>query len=173
MNDPMQSPIELARDGTLLVLSANRLEPEAQKALVRALAFHTAPSGDPTPIDLRLVLAVAVDDPESESPTPLEQLEPALLGHLRVPALRIPSLARRAEDIRAIALDRLGVLGVTRRGEPLGLTDEALALLLEHDWSGDDAELDAVLMAAGSRSAGKRVEAGDVRACLPRKTKET
>jgi len=172
-NDPVQSPIELARDGTLLVLSANRLEPDAQKALVRALAFHTAPSGDPTPIDLRLVLAVAVDDPESESPVPLEGLEPALVGHLRTPALRIPSLARRAEDIRAIALDRLGALGVSRRGEPLGLTDEALALLLDHDWSGDDAELDAVLVAAGSRSTGKRVEARDVRACLPPKTRET
>ena len=168
-NDPKTSPLELSRDGTLLVRAAHRLPAEVQKSIVHALAFKTGPGNDPMPLDLRVVLAVPCDDPEDDAAdgtTFRAAMEPSLLGRLHEPPLRIPRLARRIEDLRAIALDRLAAAGVARQGEPLGLAEGALALLVEHPWPGDDDELDAVLVAVAARAAGVRIEAADVRACL-------
>ncbi len=167
--DPKRSPLELARDGTLLVRSAHRLPAEVQKSIVSALAFREGPSGDPLPLDLRVVLAIPSDSPEDDESYRVEPtaLEASLLGRMHEPALRVPRLSRRVEDLRALALDRLAALGVARADEPLGLAEDALAILVEHEWPGDDAELDAVLFAAAARAEGPRVTAADVRASLP------
>jgi hypothetical protein len=164
--DPTTSPLELARDGTLLVLAAHRLPTELQAMLVRALAFHEGPAGDPTPLMLRVVLAVPVDDPEEPEDSWRATFEPALLERVRERALAIPKLARRTEDLRALTLDRLATLGIARRGEPLGVSDEALQMLVEHPWRGDDQELSTVLVKAAQRASGQRVEAWDVAAAI-------
>jgi DNA-binding NtrC family response regulator len=164
-NDPVASPLERARDGTLLVRDAHRLPEEAQQAIVRALAFRTGPATDPVPLDVRVVLAIACDDPESDDAW-RACLQPALLGRMHEPPLRVPPLHRRIEDVRAIALDRLAVHGVGKGGEPFGISEEALALLVEHEWPGDDDELDVVLLVAARRAKGARIEAPDARAAL-------
>ncbi|MEO7093565.1 MAG: hypothetical protein ABI175_09960, partial [Polyangiales bacterium] len=113
--DPRTSPLELARDGTMLVRAAHRLPIELQKSIVHALAFRTGPGNDPMPLDLRVVLAVPCDDPEDDSAdaaTFRAAMEPSLLGRLHEPPVRIPRLSRRVEDLRAIALDRLAAAGV-------------------------------------------------------------
>jgi len=147
------------------VRDAHRLPAEVQQTLVRALAFRTGPANDPVPLDVRLVLAVACDDPETDDGW-RAALSPALAGRLHEPPLRVPPLARRLEDVRAIALDRLAVHGVALKGEPMGVSEEALAALVEHEWPGDDAELDVVLLVAARHAKGKRIELADVRVSL-------
>lgn len=61
-------------------------------------------------------------------------------------ALQLPPLSDRAEDLRAIVLDRLTRYGLDRSGEPIGIEPAALALLLEHDWPANDLELDSLLL---------------------------
>ncbi len=164
--DPRSSPIELARDGTLVVLAAHALPAEAQGLLARALALREGPSGDPTPLGLRVLLAVPVEDPEAPGDGWRATFEPALDARMRERPLVIPRLSRRIEDLRALALDRLACFGIARRGEPLGVSDEALQMLVEHPWRGDDLELDAVLVKAAQRATGRRVEASDVAGAL-------
>lgn len=164
--DASRSPIELARDGTLLVLCAHRLDADVQSLLARALAFREGPSGSPEPLALRLLLAVAVDDPEAPEPDVLASIVPELRERLRERPIVIAKLARRIEDLRAIALDRLSSLGVSRRDEPLGVSDEALRMLIEHPWRGDDVELTGVLVKAAQRANGARIEAWDVAAAI-------
>ncbi|MBI2390795.1 MAG: hypothetical protein HYV09_14490 [Deltaproteobacteria bacterium] len=161
--DPRSSPIELARGGTLCVLAANALPREAQRRLVSALSFREGPGPDPTPVDLRLLLAATSADPEHDTLTAqLDALDPALRAHLRDVPLRLLPLARRVEDLHATTLDRLAALGTALVGEPLGVAPEALALLVEHGWPGDDLELDDVLARAAlaaTESGATRVEA--------------
>lgn len=164
--DAELSPIELARDGTLCVLAAPAMPRDAQKKLLGALSFREGPGPDPTPIDLRVVFAIASSDPEYESLERLAGLDPALVEHLRKAPLRLLPLARRSEDIHAIALDRLAALGIALGREPLGLAPESLAILIEHEWSGDDLELDDILCRAALRSDGARIEAADLRAVI-------
>ena len=56
----VESPLERARDGTLLVRDAHRLPEPAQQAIVRALAFRTGPATDPVPLDVRVVPRVCL-----------------------------------------------------------------------------------------------------------------
>jgi hypothetical protein len=157
------SPIELARDGTLLVRTAQKLPREAQRRLIAALAFREGPGPDPAPVDVRVVLAITSDDPEHDDLARLHAaIDPNLLAHLRTTPVRVLPLARRIEDLRASALDRLSSLGQALRGAPLGIAPEALALLVEHHWPGDDLELDDVLARAALRAQGPRVERQDL-----------
>jgi transcriptional regulator of acetoin/glycerol metabolism len=155
-SDPSRSPIELARNGTLLVLAASSLPREAQKRLVSALAFHEGPGADPSPVDVRLVLSTAARDPETAN---LGALDPALLAHVRPSPVRIAPLALRIEDLHALALDRLVAIAGALGRPPLGLAPDALQLLIEHSWPGDDVELDSVLvLAATSAGDAPRIE---------------
>ncbi len=167
--DPDASPIELARGGTLLITSAASLPREAQRRLVSALSFREGPGRDPTPVELRVVLALPTDDPDGDDLSRLrDALDAALFGHLREAPLRVPPLARRIEDLHALALDRLASLGEALRSAPLGLAPAALAVLIEHPWPGDDLELEAALAGAAQRARGVRVEREDVLAVLSR-----
>jgi hypothetical protein len=155
-SDPVRSPIELARNGTLLVLAAASLPREAQKRLISALAFHEGPGADPSPVDVRVVLASGSRDPENAA---LASIDPSLLAHVRPSPVRIAPLARRIEDLHALALDRLVAIAGSLGRPPLGLAPDALELLIEHSWPGDDVELESVLvLAATSAGDAPRIE---------------
>ncbi len=70
-------------------------------------------------------------------------------------AVALPTLADRAEDIRALALEHLGRIGVRLQSRPLGLDSHALAALLEHTWPGNEAELQATLLRASLITEGE------------------
>jgi transcriptional regulator of acetoin/glycerol metabolism len=79
-------------------------------------------------------------------------------------AVALPDLASRAEDLRALSLDYLIRIGMRIRGRPLGLDLPALALLGEHLWPGNDAELYAVLLRAALVAEGDVVGARELQA---------
>ena len=57
-----------------------------------------------------------------------------------------------------MALHKLSRFGLRLRGEPMGLSMSAQALLNEHTWPGNEAELDAVLLRAALATAGAVVD---------------
>jgi DNA-binding NtrC family response regulator len=103
------------------------------------------------PLDLALIVAV---------PMPVEKLaeagdlETSLADAIGDRLIELPPLATRAEDMRAIIVDRLARLGVRLQGRPMGLDPRALGRLIEHAWPGNELELEDVLTRAIALAEG-------------------
>jgi DNA-binding NtrC family response regulator len=76
--------------------------------------------------------------------------------------LALPSLGERAEDLRALVLDGLTRASLRLGREPLGIEPNALHLLIEHVWSGNDLELEAALLRASRVARGTAVTLDDL-----------
>lgn len=144
--DPQTSPLEVARDGTLVVLDVSILPEEVQRFLARNMPPRTG------------LIVVGGE--------PLEGLEENLETALGPRIARLPPLAERAEDLRALALYELTRLGLRMRGAGYGLSLEGQAMLNEHDWPGNDAELSAVLLRAALATEGDVVSGATLRRML-------
>jgi DNA-binding NtrC family response regulator len=59
--------------------------------------------------------------------------------------------------LRALALHKLSRIGLRLRGRPIGLSLRAQQVLNEHDWPGNDVELDAALLCAALETTGEVV----------------
>ena len=156
-SDPVLSPIALARAGTLVVLDLPSLPNDVQTLLAR-VARDLPLRDESPPSDVRLVITVreTVDALVARGRVSVE-----LADALGDRAIALPPLASRAEDVRSLALDHLARLGLALRGEGLGLADDALALLLEHPWPGNDVELADVLLRAARATSGPVVTRDD------------
>ncbi len=143
------SPIALASGGTLAVFDVPCLPLEAQEKLARA----SIDGG------VRLIFTVreTVDVLVAKG-----RLSPTLADEVGDRAIPIPPLAARSDDLRAMALDQLARIGFALAGAPLGLGDDALAILQEHVFTGNDTELRSVLLEAALRSSGGVVRAKDL-----------
>ena len=143
--DAIGSPLRLAQGGTLLVLSIAALTLDAQKLLTAAIADKRPLEEGDEPVDVALVVGV---------PMPVErfaevgELDPKLAALVGRRVIELPPLAARAEDLRAIIVDRLARIGVRLKGRPMGLDPRALARLIEHAWPGNELELEDVLTRA-------------------------
>jgi hypothetical protein len=159
--DPTTSPVALADGGTLVVLDAPALPLTVQDHLARALGRRVAEnavSSVPPPM-----LVAAVREPV-EALALDGRLSRLLAGRLGARMVELPALASRAEDLRALVLDRLAGAGMRENGEPLGIEAAALALLLEHRWPGNDLELQDVLVRAAELAKGPVVTAQNLAA---------
>jgi hypothetical protein len=139
---------DLARGGTIAVLEPQALAPEHQGS-VAELALGDAA--------LVLVVPATVDALVAAG-----RLDERVADRVGGSAVLLPPLAARSEDLRALVLDELARLGLTLRGAPLGIEDEALAKLLAHPFPDNDAELAALLLRAAQRANGLTVRARDL-----------
>jgi transcriptional regulator with AAA-type ATPase domain len=143
--DPIGSPLHLAQGGSLLILSLAALAPEAQRFLATSILTGAPLRQGDAPLDLALVVAV---------PMPVQKLveagdlDSALADALGDRTIELPPLVARAEDMRAIIVDRLARIGVRLQGRPMGLDPRALGRLIEHAWPGNELELEDVLTRA-------------------------
>jgi hypothetical protein len=166
-NDPEASPLRLADGGTLCILAVAALPAETQAFVAAALAERRAP-GVATPLDLRVVVTTSALEASSRAPKAsgagdaTAVLEPALAQWLGDRVVALPSWAARREDQRALFLDRIGRLGLRLRGRPMGLDPRALARLVEHEWPGNDAEVNDVLLRAALAAPGDIVTAEEL-----------
>ncbi|MCU0658558.1 MAG: hypothetical protein MUF64_25875, partial [Polyangiaceae bacterium] len=168
--DQVTSPLLLAHGGTLVILDLPALPPEVQRFLARLLvdpAAHDwrAPWLDaPTSLSFSLIASVreTVDTLVVRG-----RLVEELANALGDRALPLPTLAARPEDLRAIALDHLTRLGTALRGGPVGISDDALGLLVEHDWPLNDLELELLLYRALLSTRGTALRAEEVAPLLP------
>jgi hypothetical protein len=139
--DPSTSPLGLADGGLLLVVDVAVLPREVQKLLSRALAEKKCPWERPEPLDVALAVTTSRSPEELADEGELEPQLVARLGDAAIEPIRFPRLSERAEDLRALVSDALAREGLRLRGKPLGIDDRAFAVLVEHDFQGEDAEL--------------------------------
>lgn len=137
---PTDSPLLEAAGGTLAIL-----DPQLLPKLVQAYVATAYDAARDEPRDRRAILAIVV-------PRTLDVLvargvmDERLADVLGDRTIALPPLAARGEDLRALVLDRLTKLGLDRLGRPLGIEPSAMAMLADHDWPGNDVELDSVLV---------------------------
>ncbi len=153
------SPLSIADGGTLLVVDVPALPKTVQEFIAASLAERVDPSGNASPLDVSLTVSVPAT---VDALVAGGRLSSVLADWLGDRALSLPSLAARAEDLRALVLDQLATIGARMKGHPLGIDDRALAHLMEHQWPGNDVELADVLLRASLLAQSSRVTQQDL-----------
>jgi hypothetical protein len=164
--DPIASPLALADGGVLVLVDAAALPTDVQRLVGQALAERRAPWERPDALDIVLALT-AVEDPRALADAGrLDTLLASRVGAALDAPVRLPGIEERPEDIRALVTDRLAREGLRVRGAPVGMEDAAFALLVDHPFEGEDAELAALVQKLVARARGEVVREQDVRAVL-------
>ena len=157
--DKDRSPLVLADGGTLAILDVAVLPLEVQDLLAQTFSRRAlAPSVSSVEklgliVTLRVPLARLLEE---------QRLSRDLARWLGASEVILPTLAERAEDLQALALESLSRVGLSLRGEPLGLEPAAMRLLAEHDWPGNELEFRARLLSAARRAPGTVVRVEDL-----------
>lgn len=159
-DDPEKSPILLADGGTLVVLDVAALPASIQDRLALAIGRRAQSLPESGVPEARLVVSMRAP---AQSLAEQGRLSRALFSRLG-PGVELPALSARAEDFRALVLERLAGAGMRRRGEPLGISPPALARLVEYEWPGNDSELSDVLLRAAEVAEGPLVTVQDLEA---------
>ena len=140
VND-QQGLFEAAHGGTLFLDEIGDLPMRIQTTLLRVLEEHAVlrlGESQPRATDVR-VLAATHRDLAGEAAE--ERFRQDLLYRIRVARVRLPALRERREDlpllVRAFLADHCASTG--KRVD--GISDEALAILMEYDWPGNVREL--------------------------------
>jgi DNA-binding NtrC family response regulator len=154
-SDP--SPLDLAEGGTLVVTSAATLPPAAQERIARHLGRGSPPTSSVPPAGV--VLCISSSFPELVRRGQVVRSLARAIGDWQVD---LPPLVDRPEDLRPNVLVRLARAGLQARGEPVGIDPSALRMLLDHDWPGNDIELDDVLLRAALAGSEPRVTSKDL-----------
>jgi transcriptional regulator with AAA-type ATPase domain len=157
--DAERSPLVAADAGTLFVLGASALPRDVQEHLVQFLVSraHAEPASGVKRAGLVLGLPNAAAELQEAG-----QLHEALAHRIDGRELRLPKLAERAEDLRALVLEGLIRLRVGAQGGPLGIEPAALALLAEHEFPGNELELMGLLARTAATAKGSRISAQDL-----------
>lgn len=158
--DDRRSPLALADRGMLVLLDGAALPRDVQVLVARALSERRPPWERAVPLDVALAITTTA---------PLDALleEGRLAPELHArwgdaPAIVLPGLHERPEDLRSIVADRLAREGLRVRGRPVGIEAAAFARLVEHPFEGEDAELATIVSRLVARAEGDVVRAADV-----------
>ena len=155
-DDAEHSPVANARHGTLFIQDIHLLPLSTQQLVVSQLT-DSAPQAEPRPA--RLIVACPYSLNQLLQQGRLDRsLQPLFQG----PPLVLPPLRERAEDLRALILERVSRCVSPLTGQPLGVSRPALAALLEYDWPGNEGQLYDVLGRACDGCSGALVELSDL-----------
>jgi hypothetical protein len=157
--DAERSPLVLADGGTLAILDVAVLPLDVQDLIAQSFSRRTAAplASSVAKPGLIVTLRVPLSRLLAEN-----RLSRDLSRWLGASEVVLPTLVERAEDLQALALESLSRVGLSLRGEPLGLEPAALRLLAEHDWPGNELEFRARLLSAARRAPGAVVRAEDL-----------
>jgi len=150
-----------ADGGTLFLDEVGEMPLDAQVKLLRVLATgEVQPLGarHPVPVDVRVVAATnrRLADEVSEG-----RFREDLYYRLNVVPVAIPPLRERTGDIPGLARHLLARLGQQPGFRPLGITDDALALLVAYDWPGNVRQLQNALFRAAVLCEGAALTRAD------------
>ena len=137
-----------ADGGTLFLDEVGEMPLDAQVKLLRVLQ-----SGEVQPVGARHAREVDVRIIAATNKTLLEEVEAGrfredLYYRLNVVQVTIPPLRERPDDIAPLARHLLGRIATQPGLRPLGITDDALALLVQYDWPGNVRQLQNALFRA-------------------------
>jgi two-component system, NtrC family, response regulator HydG len=152
---------EEAAGGTLFLDEVGELSLELQGTLLRALEsreFRRVGGSIPLPLDVRLVVATSKD---LLSAVHAGKFRSDLYDRLCMAPLILPPLRRRRGDVPTLAEHLLREY--SPRGQPVGITAEALGRLAQHSWPGNLRELRNVLHRALLLRTGHTIDVGELR----------
>jgi len=150
-----------ADGGTLLLDEIGEMPLETQVKLLRVLQ-----SGEIQPIGARHTREVDVRVIAATNKTLIEEVEAGrfredLYYRLNVVQVTIPPLRERLGDVPALARHLLARIAQQPGLRPLGITDDALALLVQYDWPGNVRQLQNALFRAAVLCEGAALTRAD------------
>ena len=150
-----------ADGGTLLLDEIGEMPLETQVKLLRVLQ-----SGEIQPIGARHPREVDVRVIAATNKKLLEEVEAGrfredLYYRLNVVQVTIPPLRERLGDVPALARHLLARIAQQPGLRPLGITDDALALLVQYDWPGNVRQLQNALFRAAVLCEGAALTRAD------------
>ena len=151
-----------AAGGTLLLRDLPALSKSNQARLAAALAEQNDQeneSRDPRLIRPRLIATARAPLGELQR---RGALDPELARLLTQPGLTIPPLRDRREDVPSLSLLAIDRACRVLAREPVGITEEAMAALVDHDWPGDVAELELIIELAVAKASSTTIALCDL-----------
>jgi len=133
---------ELAHGGTLFLDEIGEISQKVQVDLLRVLQerrFFRVGGGEEVEVDVRVIAATNRDLAREVREG---RFRDDLFYRLNVIDIRIPPLRERREDVPLLAQEFLDRLSHELGREVTGISDEALRLLMDHDWPGNARELE-------------------------------
>ncbi len=135
----------LAQDGTLLLDEIGDISPAMQVRLLRVLQEKTyEPLGavEPVKTDVRVIAATNKD---LRKLVRKGEFREDLFYRIHVIRLALPPLRDRREDIPLLVEHFLGKFNRLQGKDVVGVSDEVLARLMEHDYPGNVRELENII----------------------------
>ncbi len=142
---PKKGLIEVAKGGTLFLDEVGEITPKMQVDLLRVLqdkAFYRVGGVDPILADFRLISATHRDLTQEIAAGTFRQ---DFFYRINVITLRVPALRERKEDIPILASYFLKKIAVETNRPVDSIHEEAMRILVEHDWPGNIRELQNVV----------------------------
>ena len=144
-----------ATGGTLLLRDLPALPREAQARLAAALGDAAdVDDEEPAAFPPRIIATSRLELAELRR---RDALEPDLLARFAEMTLPIPALRQRREDVPSLVLLAIDRACRVFARDPVGIDQQAMGALVEHDWPGDVAELELVIELAVGRTVGKTI----------------
>src|SRR5574340_965351 len=151
---------ELAQNGTLFFDEISNIGLEVQAKLLRAVEerkISKVGSHRVTTVDVRIIAATNKDLAKAIKDGTFRE---DLFYRLNVVLLQMPPLRERKSDIPLLVQHFLEKYNARLRKNILGVTPEALELLVRHDWPGNVRELENTVERLVGLSSGPLLERG-------------
>jgi two-component system, NtrC family, response regulator AtoC len=153
---------EAAHGGTLFLDEVGDIGSKLQLDLLRVLEdrrFHRIGGNEPISVDVRIVAATNRDLKKAVAQGSFRE---DLFYRLNVIPVTIPPLRERREDIPLLANEFLERLSIELKKTIEGISAEAMAALLSHDWRGNVRELRNVLERGAVVASGPVIGLSDL-----------
>jgi DNA-binding NtrC family response regulator len=154
--------LEFADKGTLLLDEICEMNPLLQAKLLRALEEGNARrvgGRKPVPFDVRFVAAT---NRNIRDEIRIGRFRQDLFFRIDVIEIEVPPLRDRPEDIPLLAAHFLEAAAGRRRPKLDGIRQEALDILMAHDWPGNARELRNAVERAAAYAKGPFIELEDL-----------
>ncbi|MBI3357112.1 MAG: sigma-54-dependent Fis family transcriptional regulator, partial [Nitrospirae bacterium] len=153
---------EEAQKGTLFLDEISELPLMLQAKILRAIQekeIRRVGATKPISVDVRIIAATNLNLTEEVKN---KRFREDLYYRLNVIELKLPPLRERCEDIPLLVEAFLKKCGDARRKEIKGVSEAALAMLMDYGWPGNVRELENVIERAVTLSHGEKISPDDL-----------
>ncbi len=148
---------EVASAGSIFFDEISTIKPEVQAKLLRVIQekeFLPLGAVQSVQVDSRIITATNIDLQEL---TRRGEFREDLYYRLNVITINLPPLRDRREDIPLLVEHFLAWYAAENKREVLGVTPDAMALMLDHPWPGNVRELENVIERAVVLASGPEI----------------
>jgi transcriptional regulator with PAS, ATPase and Fis domain len=153
---------EEAQGGTIFLDEISELPMSLQAKLLRVLQekeIRRVGGTRSTPVDARVIAATNLDLAEQVR---AKQFREDLFYRLNVIEVHMPALRERTEDIPLLAMHFIKKYADAMKKRVAGLTEGALALLMDYAWPGNVRELENVIERGVTLTRGEKIVPEDL-----------